>query len=45
MSKIGTAQSVKYVKRPSSAGAKDTRPPSIGHSGNYSAKKVQPKGK
>lgn len=26
MSKLGTAQSVKYVKRPSSDGAKDVRP-------------------
>jgi hypothetical protein len=33
MSKIGTKNTVKYVKRPSSAGAKDVRPASIGHSG------------
>ena len=32
MSKLGTANTVKYVKRPSSGG-KDIRPGSIGHSG------------
>jgi hypothetical protein len=45
MSALGTKQTVKYVKRPSSNGAKDTRPAPIGHSGNYKQKKVQPKGR
>lgn len=43
MSKLGTANTVKYVKRPSSAGAKDVRPGSIGHSGKV--KQSAPSGK
>lgn len=42
MSKIGTANTVKYVKRPSTGG-KDVRPGSIGHSGKV--KQSQPSGK
>jgi len=45
MSKLGTANTVKYVKRPSSAGAKDVRPGSIGHSGKVKLEaKSQKKG-
>lgn len=44
MSKLGTANTVVYVKRPSSSGAKDVRPATSGQKSNWKPSKVEKKG-